>query len=121
MYPKPAIVLACDQQLCDLDRFCCDPSEFSALTIDPTFSLGDFDVTPTAYHHLLLHSKHTNKPPVCLGPIMVHYRKNFQTFLHVLCFLYGWPEQGLRVFCTDSEKALINAKLKSMDLSLLCT
>ena len=46
-YPERAIVLASDQQLFDLERFCCDSTQFSVPTIDPTFSLGDFDVTPT--------------------------------------------------------------------------
>ncbi len=32
-------------------RFCC---EFFVITVDPTFSLGDFDVTQTTYRHLLL-------------------------------------------------------------------
>ena len=52
-YPEPAIVLASEQQLFDLDRFCCNAAQFSILTVDPTFSLGDFDVTPTTYRHLL--------------------------------------------------------------------
>ena len=51
-FPDPAIVLAMEQQLIDLERFCCNPSAFSVLTVDPTFSLGDFDVTPTTYRHL---------------------------------------------------------------------
>ena len=45
-YPDPAIVLASEQQLL---RHCCDASHFSILTVDPTFSLGDFDVIPTTY------------------------------------------------------------------------
>jgi len=122
-YPEPAIVLACDEQLRDLERFCCDPSEFSALTIDPTFSLGDFDVTPTTYHHLLLHSKRTNKPPVCLGPIMVHYRKNFQTFLFFASCMIGLNKnlEGLRVFGTDGEKALIDAFLHEFKFAVHLT
>ena len=79
-YPEPAIVLASEQQLFDLDRFCCNAAQFSILTVDPTFSLGDFDVTPTTYRHLLLCSKRTSKPPVMLGPTVIHYRKNFSTY-----------------------------------------
>ena len=47
--PKPAFVLAHDRQLDDLVRFCTNPSVFSILTVDPTFNLGAFDVTPTTY------------------------------------------------------------------------
>lgn len=80
-YPDPAIVLGSDQQLCDLERFCCNLSDFCVFTVDPTFSLGDFDVTPTTYCHLLLCGKRNHKPPVMLGPVMIHYRKSFPTYL----------------------------------------
>ena len=38
VFPEPAIVLATDQQLFDIERFCCNPTEFSILTVDPTFT-----------------------------------------------------------------------------------
>lgn len=65
-YPEPAVVVASEQQLSDIERFCCNPEMFSILTVDPTFSLGDFDVTPTTYRHLMLRSKRTKQPPVML-------------------------------------------------------
>ena len=57
--PEPAFVLACDRQLDDLVRFCAIPDGFSVLTVDPTFNLGDFDVTPTTYRHRLFISTHS--------------------------------------------------------------
>lgn len=46
--PEPMCVLATDQQLVDIERFCTgDPS--SVLSIDPMFNLGPFNVTPTTY------------------------------------------------------------------------
>ena len=51
--PDPAIVLAEDHQIADLVRFCTSSTEFGILTVDPTFSLGHFDVTPVTYRHLL--------------------------------------------------------------------
>ena len=62
--PDPAIVVADDCQLNDMTRFCTSSSEFGILTVDPTFSLGEFDVTPVTYRHLLLEMKRHNKPPV---------------------------------------------------------
>ena len=56
--PEPAIILANDSQLKDLIRFCTSPSHFGILTVDPTFCLGNFDVTPITYRHLLLTSVH---------------------------------------------------------------
>lgn len=60
--PDPAIILAFDFQLDDLVRFCTSQSrgEFCVLTVDPTFSLGDFDVTPITYRHMLLETKRGN-------------------------------------------------------------
>lgn len=112
-YPEPAIVLATEQQLLDLERFCCDSTDFCILTVDPTFSLGDYDVTPTTYRHLMLSSKRTCKPPVMLGPTMIHYRKNFSTYKFFASCMIGWNRNlvGLRALGTDGEKPLFDAFL----------
>ena len=54
--PEPMCVLATNQQLADLERFC-TASPSSVLSIDPTFNLGPFYVTPTTYHNLLVKTK----------------------------------------------------------------
>lgn len=46
-----AIVVGRDRQLIDLVRFCTFDEEFGIMTVDPTFSLGEFDVTLTTYRH----------------------------------------------------------------------
>lgn len=40
-YPDPAVVLASDQHLCDLEEFCYNLSDFCVLTAHQTFSLKD--------------------------------------------------------------------------------
>ena len=40
-----AVVVATARQLNDIMRFCAPPSNFSIMTVDPTFSLDDFNVT----------------------------------------------------------------------------
>ena len=50
--PEPALILSSDYQLDDLVRFATNPTDHCILTIDPTFSLGEFDVTPVTYWHL---------------------------------------------------------------------
>ena len=122
-YPEPAIVLASEQQLLDLERFCCDSSHYSILTVDPTFSLGDFDVTPTTYCHLLLCSKRTSKPPVMLGPTMIHYRKNFSTYKFLASCMIAQNRNlvGIRAFGTDSEKPLIEAFLHEFKFAVHLT
>jgi len=45
----PPIVIADDIQIV---RFCTSNAEFGIFTIDPIFSLGEFDVTPITYRYL---------------------------------------------------------------------
>ena len=92
-YPEPAILLADDCQVNDLARFCCDPFEFCVLTIDPTFCLGDFDVTPTSYRHLLLESVHTGKPPVIIGPTLFHYKRVISDTPVFFYITIDWTEE----------------------------
>lgn len=72
--PEPAIVLATEQQLGDLVRFATSSIEFGIVTVDPTFCLGEFEVTPLTYRHLLLETKRKpQRPPgiprSCLNPL----------------------------------------------------
>ena len=79
--------------------------------IDPTFLLGDFDVTVVTYKHLLLLSKRNDKPPYFIGPVLVHYRKTFATYLHFFSTLVGIHRDlaNVRCFGTDCKSALIDA------------
>lgn len=70
--PEPAFVLARDRQLDDLVLFCTVAEGFSILTVDPTFNLSDFNVTPTTYRHCLLESTRSGNSPVLIGPTMIH-------------------------------------------------
>ena len=109
--PEPAFVLALDRQLDDRVRFCAIPDGLSVLTVDPTFNLGDFDVTPTTYRHRLLISTRSGKNPVMIGPLMIHYRKTFHMYVFFVATLVGLRRElvGLRAFGTDGEKALADA------------
>ena len=112
--PDPAIVLANDYQIHDMVTFSTSSSEFCVLTIDPTFSLGEFHVqavTPITYRHLLLETKRTGTNPVFLGPTLIHYRKTFAVYLFFASTLIGLSPklQGVKAFGTDGEQALANA------------
>lgn len=93
------------RQLDDLVGFCTDEDEFGIMTIDPIFSLGDFDVTIVTYRHLLLRSRRTSRPPVFIGPVLIHYRKTFATYLYFLSALVGMRSKlaNVRCFGTDGE------------------
>ena len=70
----PCVVLASNQQLLDVERFCTNPAKFSVLGVDATFNFGRFYVTLTTYRHLLLWTKE-NCHPVRIGPTLLHHRK----------------------------------------------
>ena len=58
-FPEPMCVLATEQQLVDMERFCVDCSpNCSILGVDPTFNCGKFYVTVSTYNHLLLNNSH---------------------------------------------------------------
>jgi hypothetical protein len=107
---EPAIIVALDRQLDELVRFCTE-EKFGILTVDPTFSLGDFDVTITAYRQLILRCRRSSEHPVFIGPVMVHYKKSFSTYLFFASTLVGIrPELSkLKCFGTDGEQALFEA------------
>jgi len=109
--PEPAVVVATNSQFRDLARFCTSPFEFSVLTIDPTFSLGDFDVTLITFRHLLLQSKRFKQSPVFVGPACIHFKKSFATYLFFASTVIGQCREleGVRALGTDGESALIDA------------
>ena len=72
--PEPAIVLATDSQLRELARFCTSAFEFSVLTVDPIFCLGDFEIT---FRHLFLQFK---QPSIIVGPACIHCKRSFATY-----------------------------------------
>lgn len=82
-------VLCNEQQLKDIERFCCnrEPTTCSVLGIDPTFNLGDFYVTVTTYENLMVISRKTGKHPVFVGPMLVHQRRIMKliSILHLKC------------------------------------
>ena len=71
--PEPMTVLAYNWSLDDIE-WVCTKSQCTVLSIDPTFNLGDFDVTVTTYRHLLL-TNSRGKHPVMMGPIFIHKQK----------------------------------------------
>ena len=111
--PYPMMCLTFDWTLHDLARFCTNPNNFSILGVDPTFNLGDFDVTVTTYHHLMLELKGSSCPkhPVLLGPLFVHVRKNFEAYHFFASTLVSkCPElRCIQCFGTDGEEALSKA------------
>jgi hypothetical protein len=78
--------------------------------IDPTFDLGEFSVTPIVYQNLLIVNDRGLSPWV-LGPILVHYRKEFRNYNFFLSSLLGLRHSlaSVQAVGTDGEKNLIEA------------
>ena len=70
--PEPVAFLASERQLEDIELYRAQEGSFSILGVDATFNLGDFSVTPTTYRPLKIYNVRTGKPPVFLGPLLVH-------------------------------------------------
>ena len=82
--PEPAVMLASNYQLDDLVRFGINSTEHSVFTIDPTFSLGKFNVTSITYRNLLLESRINSTPPVYIRLTLIYYNNTFSTHLFLL-------------------------------------
>ncbi len=109
--PQLLCILASDTQLKQVQLCCTDPSSFSVLSVDPTFNLGSFYVTPLVFLHKAVVSRRTGKHPIFLGPILIHQRMNteaYSYFAHHLQVLLP-SLRGIKAFSTDGELALAGA------------
>jgi len=103
----PCVVLASNQQLKDVERFCINPAKFAVLGVDATFNFGKFYVTLTTYRHLLLRTKE-NCHPVRIGPTLLHHREEAGSYYELASTMVKLhaPTQNVLVYGTDGEKAL---------------
>ena len=119
--PDLVVVLASNQQICDLERFC-TKNPFSILGIDPTFHFGDFDVTVTTYGHQMLEEntpgKHMlNRHPFFVGPVCIHKKKDTQSYYNFLSTRVAKNNElrKMKAIGTDGETALSNALLMAFE------
>ena len=107
--PEPMTLLSFDWTLNDLERFCTGKSH-TVLSVNPTFNLGDFDVTVTSYRHLMLTNSCGNHP-VMIGLLFVHQCKKFSTYHFFASSLVGLRPSLLNLcaFGSDGEQALSSA------------
>ena len=95
----------------DLSKYTTSDLLCYPLCVDPTLKLGQFEVTPVVYKHLLLKSKRTNKSPVFLGPTMIHHTKTYDIYRALAATCAG-KCKGLskaKGFITDDEETLARA------------
>ena len=114
--PDYMVVIALDRMLDNLARFCTKPDNShqpNILTFDPTFSLGEFDVS-TYKHPLVVFrnpNEHTARNPSLPGPVLIHQWKQFVNYHYLTSTLVAFrPDlHNLHAFGTDRELALVQA------------
>jgi hypothetical protein len=97
---------ASEQQLQDMVRFATNPFNFCIVGIDPTFSLGEFSVTPIVYTHQLLQHSQTKQSPLLLVPMLIHSHKLFRNYNYFLSTLIGLKQEisSVKAVGTDGEQ-----------------
>lgn len=92
--------------------------------MDPTFDIGDYNVTPITYQHLLLENRKDGKHPSMIGPVLIHEKKTTETYSVFSGTLKSLnPGLGkVLAFGTDGEKALVTAFRNNFEraTNLLC-
>ena len=92
-------------------KFSTSEIDFCTVQIDPTLRLGPYECTPISYRNLKLKLKRTGKNPLRLGPVLILYRKDRNTYSGFLQALIDLKPrlQGVLSTGTDGEQALVNA------------
>ena len=107
----PCCVLASDNQLRNVVRFCTSPGASSVFGIDPTFNLGKFYVTLTTFTYNQVVNKTTDVSPTFFGPIFVHTEKNYESYHYFFSTLVKLESRITDIVAvgTDGEIAIVQA------------
>eukprot|EP00112_Aurelia_sp_Birch-Aquarium-sp1_P005670 Seg1645.5 transcript_id=Seg1645.5/GoldUCD/mRNA.D3Y31 product="hypothetical protein" protein_id=Seg1645.5/GoldUCD/D3Y31 len=110
-YPNDLWITGTKAMCHDIGRFTTSEIMSYPVSVDPTFNLGRFEVTPIVYRNLLLTSKRTKESPVFLGPTMIHHNKTGSTYrvLASTCVRHCPGFENAKGFITDGELELQNA------------
>ena len=110
-FPEDLWILGTKAMCSDVGRFTFSEMLSSPISVDPTFNIGKFEVTPVVYKNLLLTSKRTNVNPIFLGPTMIHHNKKCETYrtLAATCVSKCPGFVKAKGFITDGEEELQNA------------
>ena len=79
-YPEDLWVLGTSSMCADLARYTTSKLLSYPFSVDPTFQMGKFEVTPVVYKNLMLKSRRTQENPIYLGPAMIHHKKTYGAY-----------------------------------------
>ena len=118
---EQTVLLANDQQLLDVQRFCTSPELFSVFLANATFNVANHYFTFGTYRNLILETQQGTNP-ICIGPGVLHKRKLEESYytLPSLMVKYKPETRGVLVVGTDDEEniwmALNNVFLDALHL-----
>ena len=111
MYPFFSATIYNDKQMDQMVKFLTCPSKFTVFGVDPTFNIfhEDLSLTVTSYRNLKLINKRTKKPPVFIGPLFIHQKKDTSFYSKLAYNLISGNEDLSSVFAigTDGESSLV--------------
>ena len=107
----PVVTLFNNQHILDIKRFCCkDGGE--VLSMDKTFTLGDFHVIPAVYKDTSLVRRTSLGHSICFGPTFIHTSsttKTYSAFLHQIADNLKDSEIKTLVIGSDEEASFKSA------------
>lgn len=107
-HPNPlSLVSGTTTQFQNLKAYCTSELVSSVLTVDPTFIISKYSVTPITHQDLLLVSKRTGAHPICIGPILISQNLTKDVYADFVYFIQkNCPglKHDLRAFETVGEK-----------------
>ena len=105
MAPEPACILATEQQIKDVKRFCTSNTQTpTVFCVDTTFNIGNFYVTATTYKNLLLIDDKYGGHPTMLGPCMLHMQRKQESFNFLASSLVSIDEEFSNVLAIGSDR-----------------
>lgn len=115
--PELRCVLGFDWQLEEIEQFCTNPQDFTIFCADPTFNLGNFNLTVTTYRHLKVVTRRDDHYPIMIGPLLISQSKTSETYNSFFGKLTGLNKNVRNVLAigTDGEEALIEGMKNSMN------
>ena len=112
--PEPACILASEQQIYDVQRFCTSKTQRpSVFCVDTTFNIGDYYITATTYKHPMLIDEKYGRHPTMLGPCMLHMRRKQESYNFLASSLVSIEEELSNVLAIGSDRdAALRKRMK---------
>ena len=108
--PELRCVLAFNWQLEEIVQFCTNPEDFTVFTADPTFNLGNFNLTVTTYKNLKVVDRRQSQHPLMIGPLLLSQTKSYDSYNYFFGKLVGINKNVANILAigTDGEEALFD-------------